>query len=133
MTNVDRINQIFAAFGRGDISAIVEATTEDVDWGLDADMPESVRWICAGTGRDKVLSYFKGVDAMMQFHAFAPRLVLGQGNDVIALIDVDFTGRPTGTRMKSSEAMHFTFDARGRIARYRVVLDTAQFIAACVR
>ena len=133
MTNAQRIHDIYAAFGRGDINAIIEATTEDVDWGLDAEMPAPARWLCVGRGRAKVLEYFKGVGEMMEFHAFVPKLVLGQGNDVLTLVEVEFTGRPTGKLVKSSEAMHFTFNDRGQITRYRLVADTAQLIRAFVR
>jgi len=128
MTNVDRINAVYAAFGRGDVAAILEATTEDVDWGYEgpARHPD-LRWLEAGRGRAKVEEYFRGAGAMMDFHAFVPKLVLGQGDDVLALVDVDFTAKTTRKRLKGVEVMHFTFDKHGRIARYRLIQDTTQF------
>lgn len=132
MTNVDRIKALYAAFGRGDVSAIVEMTAEDVDWGLASDAPgiERLAWVRAGEGRAAVLGYFRGVGETMDVHAFEPVLVLGEGDSVLALIDIDFTVRPTGKRLRSREAMHFTFDRSGRIARYRPLFDTAERVAA---
>lgn len=131
-TNVDRINEIYAAFGRGDIDHIFASVADDVDWGLEANVPQALAWLKAGRGRDKVKAYFKGVGENMDFHSFVPKLVLGQGNEVLTLVEVSFTGKRTGKRLDSIEAMHFTFDDKGKITRYRIVLDTAGFAAACV-
>jgi uncharacterized protein len=133
MTNVDRINAIYAAFGRGDIPAILEMTAEDVDWGYEGGAPKMdvvMPWVCAGKGRARALEYFKGAGETLEFHSFEPKLVLGQGDEVLALCVLDITVRATKKRLKVTEAMHFTFDRTGRIARYRLIMDTAERIAA---
>ena len=131
MTNVDRMNAVYAAFGRGDIAAIVEATSEDVDWGYDGPSKHpSLAWLEVGRGRSKVQEYFRGAGETMEFHSFVPKLVLGQADDVLALCVVDFTVRATGKRVTTTEVMHFTFNRDGRIVRYRPVLDTAERITA---
>jgi uncharacterized protein len=129
-SNVDRINAIYAAFGRGDIASIIEMTAEDVDWGYEGLAKLGpLEWCRAGRGRAKVMEYFRGAGASMTFHAFEPKLVLGQGDDVLALCVVDFTAKATNKRLKVTEAMHFTFDDRGRITRYRLIMDTAERVS----
>lgn len=130
MNNVDRVNSIYAAFGRGDVASIVEMTTEDVEWGYDGKTPKVISWLERGRGRDRVLGYFKGVSETMQFHKFEPKVVAGAGNDVLAIVEVDWTAPLTGKRVTGYEAMWFTFDDRGRITRYRPVLDSAVHFAA---
>jgi ketosteroid isomerase-like protein len=58
------------------------------------------------------------------------KLVLGEGDDVLALVVLDFTAKATGKRLRATETMHFTFDRAGRIVRYRPIFDTAERIAA---
>ncbi|MFO0739977.1 MAG: nuclear transport factor 2 family protein [Labilithrix sp.] len=130
MNNADRIHAIYAAFGKGDIATIVETTAEDVDWGYDGEPPAVLAWLKAGKGRQRVLEYFDGVMKTMDFHAFVPRVVAAQGHEVATMVEVDFTSKTTGKRVKGIQAMWFTLDDRGRITRYRIVLDSAAHFAA---
>lgn len=129
MNNVDRIHAIYAAFARGDIAAILESIREDADWGHDGECGGVLGWLQVGRGRDVAKRYFEGVGATMDFHGFAPRVVAGQDDHVVAMVDVEFTARPTGRRVAHTQGMWFTFDDRGRITRYRVLLDRPFFQA----
>ncbi len=36
--NIKTITQVYEAFGRGDVAAILDAVTDDVDWAAEADV-----------------------------------------------------------------------------------------------
>jgi ketosteroid isomerase-like protein len=39
--NVQTARQMYEAFGRGDVQAILERVTDDVDWATDAAIPSA--------------------------------------------------------------------------------------------
>ena len=41
--NIKTITRVYEAFGRGDVAAILDAVTDDVDWAAEAD-GTSVPW-----------------------------------------------------------------------------------------
>src|SRR5262245_39899947 len=104
MTNRERIQAIYAAFARGDIPAILEVGPDDADWGYEGEasrMKDVLPWLFRGKGRTQAAAYFAGVIAHYDFHGFVPLLVLGEGNDVLTLLEVDFTEKTTGKRLKT--------------------------------
>lgn len=125
MDSKERVKAIFEAFGRGDVPAIVEMAAADVDWGIDGEFSEALAWLRPGRGRDKVLAYFGGVGATMEVHTIVPKHIAGDGDHGLALIEIEFTVKQTGKRLRVEEAMHFTFNAAGQIVRYRGFCDTA--------
>jgi ketosteroid isomerase-like protein len=132
--NITVIQEIYAAFGRGDLDAILAAVADEPDWGFD--VPEhvpgakAVPFLHHLTSRSDVAeTYFGSVAREMEWHAFVPRSFFGSGDEVMTLIDVDFTVRSTGRRVQAQEVHHFTL-ADGKIVRYRPFLDTATFIEA---
>lgn len=132
--NITVIQEIYAAFGRGDLDTILAAVADEPDWGFD--VPEhvpgakAVPFLCNLTTKTDVAEiYFGSVVREMEFHAFVPRSFLADGDDVVTVIDLDFTVRSTGRRIQGQEVHHFTL-TDGKIVRYRPFLDTATFIEA---
>jgi ketosteroid isomerase-like protein len=135
MTNTETIQGMYAAFGRGDIPAILDCIAEEVDWCFD--LPAHVPGAKAvpmfqhcTTPAEVADRYFRGVGETMDFHRFAPRSFFADGDDVVVILDLDYTARPTGRRVVIEEVHHFTFGAGGKIVRYRPFLDTATVIEA---
>ena len=58
--NVETVKGMYEALGRGDIDAIVELVTDDVDWSTDAAI-ESAPWYGPRHGKAGVRSFFEGI------------------------------------------------------------------------
>jgi ketosteroid isomerase-like protein len=136
MANTDTITDIYAAFGRGDLASILERVAARVDWGVDPALEalpgaKAVPFLRHSTTPDEVAErYFGAIASSVDFLAFEPRAVLGDGDRVVSVIDASWTVRSTGVRLDLEEVHHFQFDGDGRIRRYRLHVDTARVIAA---
>jgi hypothetical protein len=101
MSNVQTVNDIYAAFGRGDIPAILGKLADDVCWDHLPDgggaQRHDVPWLRARTGRDEVAGFFEALGAL-ELHVFAPTVILADGDTVVALIDEDASASATPPR-----------------------------------
>ena len=137
MDHVQTISDVYAAFGRGDLAHVLERIAPEVDWGFDPRLLEevpaakAVPWLRHSTTRAEVAEqYFAAIAANADFDRFDVVSVMGDGDRVLAILEVAFTVKATGVRVAAEESHHFLMDADGRIARYRNGLDTARVIAA---
>jgi ketosteroid isomerase-like protein len=88
-----------------------------------------VPWLAARTGREEVAGFFEALGAL-EIHDFAPTAVLGDGDVMVALIDIDMTVGETGERVRDAEAHVWTFGRDGRVAEFRHVVDTVKHVEA---
>jgi ketosteroid isomerase-like protein len=123
------IRALYAAFGRGDLDAMLALIDPDVDWSLQVDAPDAalVPMFRNGRGHDAVRHYFSGV-ADLDFNRFVPVRFLADGDTVIVQLEVDFTHRVTGKRARLEEIQRFVVSREGKIVHYRPFVDTATFI-----
>lgn len=128
---VETVQTIYAAFGRGDVPAILEHLHEDVDWEYVDVGRGQVPWLRPGRGRPAALAFFQAVGTGLTITKFVPKTFL-EGPGVIAvLVDIDFTVNQTGKQVREIDEVHlWHFDDRGRVVRFRHVVDSAQHIAA---
>ncbi|MCW5632724.1 MAG: nuclear transport factor 2 family protein [Rubrivivax sp.] len=125
MTPIERIQQIYAAFGRGDIPAIQAALAEDVQWEYNA-FPNPAPWLQPITGRANVTRFFEALGAI-ELTQFEPKHFFSEGNLVVDLVDVAFTVRATGKRVVEPEAVHiWHLNDAGLVTRFRHRVDTWQ-------
>ncbi len=130
--HVATVTEIYEAFGRGDIPAILDRLAPDVAWDVldipsaaqDADVP----WLRPIRGRDNVPSFFAALGEHMEFHDFQVRGMVASGDTVVAEIALDISSKADGTRLWTDEAHVWTFAADGRVASYRHYADTARHI-----
>ena len=59
-TNTKTIAQVYEAFGRGDVAAILDAVTDDVDWAAEASSA-AAPWYGVRYGKDGVRSVLRGI------------------------------------------------------------------------
>lgn len=129
MTPRETVQSIYAAFGRGDIPAILATMAEDVDWEYNA-FPNPVPWLQPRRGRAGVQAFFEAL-AALEFNQFEPRHFLAEGPLVVALCDVTLTVKATGKQIVEPEEVHiWHFDDQGRVARFRHRSDTWQMAQA---
>jgi uncharacterized protein len=133
MTNRETVQEIYAAFGRGDIATILDALADDVRWDHLPDgggaHRHGVPWLAERTGRDDVAGFFEALRAL-DFHEFAPTALLAGGDQVVALIDEDVTVRATGERFRDATAHVWTFDSDGRVVAFRHIADSVKHVEA---
>lgn len=129
MTPIERVQQIYGAFGRGDIPAILAALADDVDWEYNA-FPNPVPWLQPGKGRAAAGQFFESL-AAVQFTQFEPKHFFAAGNMVVSVSDVAFTVKATGKTVAEPEEIHiWHFDAAGQVAKFRHRCDTWQHAQA---
>ncbi|MFO0748581.1 MAG: nuclear transport factor 2 family protein [Myxococcota bacterium] len=118
------IQEIYAAFGRGDVPAILERLSPDVDWEFaapDYDLP----WHQSGRGRDAVVRFFGALAAELEFKRFEPLALMGDGPWVVALCSLECVVKRSGkTFVEACEPHIWRFDEHGRVAAMRHAADT---------
>jgi uncharacterized protein len=133
MSNLATVQEIYAAFGRGDIPAILDTLADDVCWDHLPDgggaQRNDVPWLRERTGRDDVAGFFEALGAL-EFHVFAPTVILADGDTVVALIDEDVTVRATGERFRDAAAHVWSFGPDGRVIAFRHLTDTVKHVEA---
>src|SRR5690349_17420734 len=92
--NAQKVQEMYAAFQRGDIPTILNEVEEDVEWEQPgpAILPTAGRY----QGRNGVASFFAHVAETWEFEAFEPREYIGQGDKVIAFGYYRAKARSTG-------------------------------------
>lgn len=118
------VEAIYAAFGRGDIPSILGALREDVEWEHDA-VDHGIPWLTPRQGRAQVMAFFEALRAL-DIRRFEPRRILADDAMVAAIIHVQIAVRATGRVINDVELHLWTFDAAGKVARFRHVADTHQ-------
>ena len=121
--NVQKLQQMYAAFGRGDIAAILDNVTDDVEWGVDT-VASEVPWYRLTRGRDGVAEFFDSLAREVDFKTFEPRNVVANGDEVLVTVDYDFQFRKNGKGMPVGCLHRFRVED-GKVASFRAYEDTA--------
>jgi uncharacterized protein len=133
MSNIQTVQDIYAAFGRGDIPAILDRLADDVRWDHLPDgggaQRHDVPWLRRRTGRDEVAGFFEALGGL-EFHELTPTAFLADGDLVVALLVEDLTVRATGERFRDATGHVWTFGPDGRVTEFRHLADTVKHVEA---
>ena len=122
--NIKTITQVYEAFGRGDVAAILDAVTDDVDWASEA-ASAGAPWYGVRHGKNEVAAFFGAFGSTMEVDEFTPVSIAANDTDVLTV--VRFRARSRATGKASAMDLHHFFTFRdGKIAYYRGTEDTAQ-------
>jgi ketosteroid isomerase-like protein len=127
--NLQLIKNAYAAFQRGDITAILNSCDENVEClgvtGTEGVLPQ------AGLrrGRVAVAEFFKHVAETTGFTAFQPQAFVAQRDTVVAVGNYTARMRSSGQWMSSTWVMLFTV-RNGKVVRFREYSDSAQIVRA---
>jgi uncharacterized protein len=122
--NTKTIAQVYEAFGRGDVAAILTAVTDDVDWAAEASST-AAPWYGPRTGRDAVALFFADFGSAMEVEEFTPVSFAANDTDVLTVVRFRARSRRTG-KTAAMNLHHFFQFQDGKIAYYRGTEDTAQ-------
>jgi ketosteroid isomerase-like protein len=124
--------EIYAAFGRGDIPAILARLSESVDWEYGA-TDNAAPWLAPRRGRAGAGAFFASLGGI-DIHRFSVNAILSGDNVAVALVNIEFTVKATGKRVVEEDEVHvWHFDAKGDVARFRHRVDTLAHHRACQR
>jgi ketosteroid isomerase-like protein len=126
--NLRIVQDMYAAFGRGDLVfvldriddecdgfCVVSATKTNVPWHLGSD----------AKGKAGAVRYFEALASAVDHDAFEQRDFAAMGEHVYATVRLVQTIRATGKKIEQPEVVHhFTF-RNGKVIRCRVLEDTA--------
>ena len=122
--NIKTIMAVYEAFGRGDVAAILDAVTSDVDWAAEAD-PAVAPWHGVRHGQQAVAAFFAEFGSTMEVEEFTPVSIAANDTDVLSV--VQFRARSRATGKTAAMNLHHLFKFRdGKIAYYRGTEDTVQ-------
>jgi hypothetical protein len=119
--------QAYEHFKAGNIQALLDLLSDDVEWQLPE--IENVPFSGARRGREQVGQFFASVNEEQEALQFEPREVIAQGDTVVALGHYLWRVQSTGRTFESDWAHAFTV-REGRIVRFREYVDTAAAAAA---
>ena len=130
--NAASVAEIYSAFGRGDVPAILDRLADDVAWDA---------WERTNEGQLAGVAHLaeqRGVQGAAEFFAsiagwsvreFTVLDVIGSGRQVVAEIRAAFD-LPGGGKFADEELHLWTFDESGKVTRFRHYVDTAKHIRA---
>ena len=122
--NIKTIMGVYEAFGRGDVAAILDAVTSDVDWAAEAD-PAVAPWHGVRHGQQAVAAFFAEFGSTMEVEEFTPVSIAANDTDVLSVVQFRARSRVTG-KTAAMNLHHFFKFRDGKIAYYRGTEDTAQ-------
>jgi ketosteroid isomerase-like protein len=124
---VEKIKDIYAAFGRGDIAAILASLTDDVSWEFEA--PAELSWSGIRHSPQQATGFFTGIAAEHAEPNLAMTEFFASDDAVAAFGRYQATVKATGIRVDTPVAHYFRF-RNGKIARYVNIVNSAAFIEA---
>ena len=95
LRNIKTITQVYEAFGRGDVAAITDAVTDDVDWAAEAHST-AAPWYGVRHGRDAVAKFFTEFGSAMEVEEFTPVSFAANDTDVLTVVRFRARSRSTG-------------------------------------
>jgi uncharacterized protein len=121
------IEDLYAAFVRGDVPFILERITDDVRFE-NSDSPE-IPHSGVYTGKDAVTRFFNDLGGALDVTSFDPATYLASGDEVMTTGAWSCVARATGKAFTAQWAMRFLL-RDGKVCFARVYEDTAVTAAA---
>jgi uncharacterized protein len=128
MSNVEAVQDIYEAFGRGDIPAILDHMAEDVQWDQDG-QGHGIPIYEPGVGKAHVQRFFELLGDL-EISRFEPTNFLSGGNQVAVPINLGVTVKATGKSAETIEVHLWTFGDDGKVTRFFHAVDRHAFVLA---
>ena len=126
--NIKTIQTMYEAFGRGDVGAILDKVTDDVDWAAEA-AETGAPWYGVRHGKKDVTSFFEAYGSAMDVAEFTPVAFAANDSEVLSVVRCRARARATGKAIDMNLHHFFRF-SDGKVSYFRGSEDTAQSQAA---
>lgn len=127
-SNIEAVQRLYAAYGRGDVDAVLAELADDVDWAAEA-ASTSVPWYGSYRGKGEVPRFFKEIGSNVEITEFTPLSFTSNDTDVVATVRWAYTVTSTGKRA-AMYMQHWFRLADGKIVFFRGSEDSEQSAAA---
>ena len=127
--NTRVVQDAYAAFGRGDIPALLGLMADGIHWQPVIGTASHVPFSGERSGKAGVAEFFKRVAETEDFQQFEPREFVAQGDKVVAIGHYRATAKATGRTFDSDFVMVFTL-RDGKVVAFREFTDSAAVNAA---
>jgi uncharacterized protein len=126
--NIKVVQEAYAAFGRGDVQAILDRLDDSVAWTAVYGAGSNVPMAGERRGKAAVAEFFKLVATHVNFARFEPKEFVATGDKVVAL--GHYTAKTSANKEFDSDfAMVFTMQ-NGKVTKFQEFLNTAALNAA---
>lgn len=119
--------EVFNAFGAGDVDRIMRSLHEDVR--IEFYGPDVIPYAGNYDGRDQCRSFFETVLSSVDIHQFDPEEFICEGDKVVVTGHLNLTARATG-RTIDSDFVHVITVADQKWLLFRDFMNTANAVAA---
>lgn len=127
---IEALQRMYAAFGRGDLDAILADVADDVDWvSVSETASTSVPWYGSYRGKGELPRFFKEIGSNVDVTEFTPLSFTSNQTDVMVAIRWAFTVKATG-KSAALHMQHWWRFADGKIVSVRTSEDTEKSAAA---
>jgi steroid delta-isomerase-like uncharacterized protein len=129
--NVKLVKQMFEAFGRRDIPAVLNTLAQDVEWQspVTRTQPDEISWSKPRHGREEVAAFFKDLGEKVQPDKMEPLEFTAQADRVVVEGKNRGIVRSNGKAYEHDWVMVFTL-RQGKIASMRHYYDTTDIRVA---
>ncbi|HEX5155548.1 MAG TPA: nuclear transport factor 2 family protein [Parafilimonas sp.] len=122
-TNLEIVQEGYANFLQGNIPALMDTLSDNIEWELPASA--HVNFSGVFKGKDAVMNFFRNVDNENTFSEFAVDSYVANGNYVIALGHLTATAKSTG-KISSNKWAHLWQLEEGKVVKHYEYADTAE-------
>jgi uncharacterized protein len=120
---IETVQGIYEAFGTGDVQAILDVLTDDVDFGSEPDS-KIAPWHGRRTNKQEVAEFFQLIAENLEVTEFTPLSFTSNDTDVMAVIRFGATVPATGKSGTMQLHHWWRFDG-DKVCFYRGTEDTA--------
>lgn len=120
--NTRIVRQAYEHFKNGDIPALLDLYSDDIDWQLP--QMESVPFSGKHRGRDGVAEFFQSVADAQDVLTFNPEQFIAQDDKVVALGNYSWRVKATGREFDADWAHVWTIKD-GKVVGFKEYTDTA--------
>jgi len=128
--NVETVKELYAAFLRGDVNAILDHVTDTVNWNNQGNAAREVPWNGDFTGRRNLPKFFAALQEHTDFATFEPKDFTSNDHHVAVRLRVELTLKKNGRKIANDSIHFWTFDDAGKVTAFRFFNDTAAELAA---
>ena len=125
--NTNLAQQVYENFKSGDIKALLNLLSDDIEWQLPE--IENVPFAGKRRGHEQMGQFFASLVDTQEVQHFDPREFIAQGDKVVALGHYAWLVKSTGREFGGDFAHVFTVHD-GKVVRFHEYMDTAAAAAA---
>ena len=127
---IDALQRVYAAFGHGDLDAILAELADDIDWiSVSEEHHPVVPWYGRYRGKGDVPRFFKEIGTSVTVNDFTPLSFTANETDVMVALKWAFTVTATG-KSAALHMQHWWSFTDGKITFVRTCEDTDKTAAA---